>query len=49
MLSDGIYVHLDLKGCDWDLLVVQWLGLQAFNAGCLGLIPGQGTRSWCLD
>ena len=26
-------------------LVVQWLGLQALNAGHLGLIPGQGTRS----
>ena len=26
-------------------LVVQWLGLQAVNAGRLGSIPGQGTRS----
>ena len=26
-------------------LVVQWLRLQAPNAGCLGSIPGQGTRS----
>ena len=26
-------------------LVVQWLRLQAPNAGGLGLIPGQGTRS----
>ena len=25
-------------------LVVQWLGLQAFNAVILGLIPGQGTK-----
>ena len=48
MLSDGIYIHLDLKGCDWDFLVVQWLRVQAFNAGCLGLIPGQGPR-YCLS
>ena len=26
-------------------LVVQWLRLCAFNAGVLGSIPGQGTRS----
>ena len=26
-------------------LVVQWLGLRAPNAGGLGSIPGQGTRS----
>ena len=26
-------------------LVAQWLRLQAPNAGGLGLIPGQGTRS----
>ncbi|TEA34796.1 hypothetical protein DBR06_SOUSAS11910019, partial [Sousa chinensis] len=26
-------------------LVVQWLGLHAPNAGGLGSIPGQGTRS----
>ena len=25
-------------------LVVQWLGLQAFNAVILGLIPGQGSK-----
>ena len=25
--------------------MVQWLRLQAPNAGGLGLIPGQGTRS----
>ena len=24
-------------------LAVQWLRLRAPNAGCLGLIPGQGT------
>ena len=26
-------------------LVVQWIRLRAPNAGGLGLIPGQGTRS----
>ena len=26
-------------------LVVQWLRLNTLNAGCLGSIPGQGTRS----
>ena len=26
-------------------LVVQWIRLHAPNAGVLGLIPGQGTRS----
>ena len=26
-------------------LVVQWLKLHSHNAGDLGLIPGQGTRS----
>ena len=25
-------------------LEVQWLGLGAFTAGALGLIPGQGTK-----
>ena len=29
----------------WTSLVVQWLGLQAPNAGDLGSIPSQGTRS----
>ena len=29
----------------WDFLVVQWLRLQAPNAGGLGLISGQGTTS----
>ena len=29
-------------------LVVQWLSLQTPNAGGLGLIPGQGTRSHTL-
>ena len=26
-------------------MVIQWLGLRAPDAGSLGLIPGQGTRS----
>ena len=30
-------------------LVVQWLRLCALNAGGLGLIPGQGTRSHMLQ
>ena len=30
-------------------LVVQWLRLHAPNAGDLGLIPGQGTRSHMLQ
>ena len=30
-------------------LVVQWLRLHAPNAGCLGLILGQGTRSHMLQ
>ena len=30
-------------------LVVQWLRLHAPNAGELGLIPGQGTRSHMLQ
>ena len=25
-------------------LVAEWLGLHAPNAGCLGSIPGQGTK-----
>ena len=28
-----------------DIPVIQWLGLGTFNAGDLGLTPGQGTRS----
>ena len=31
------------------LLVVQWLRLCTLNAGGLGLIPGQGTRSHILQ
>ena len=30
-------------------LVVQWLRLRAANAGGLGSIPGQGTRSHMLQ
>ena len=32
-----------------DSLVVQWLRLHAPNAGPLGSIPGQGTRSHMLQ
>ena len=34
-----------LKGLLGTSLVVQWLRLRAPNAGDLGSIPGQGTRS----
>ena len=37
----GIYINRDLK----DILVVQWLRLCTPNAGGMGLIPGQRTRS----
>ena len=30
-------------------LVVQWLRLQSLNAGDLGSIPGEGTRSHMLQ
>ena len=32
----------------WTSLVVQWLRICAPNAGDLGSIPGQGTRSHML-
>ena len=32
-----------------DFLMVQWLRLHAPNAGGLGSIPGQGTRSHMLQ
>ena len=35
----------DLKSHRGTSLVVQWLRLHAPNAGSLGSIPGQGTRS----
>ena len=41
-----IRVHTAIR--EWitgTSLVVQWLRLYAPNAGCLGSIPGQGTRS----
>ena len=30
-------------------LVIRWLGFHAFNAGDLGLMPGQGTLSHMLQ
>ena len=36
-------------GINGTSLVVQWLRLWAVNAGGLGLIPGQGTRSLMLQ
>ena len=39
-----------LKTAAWgNSLVVQWLRLHTPNAGGLGLIPGQGTRSYMLQ
>ena len=38
--------RVPLSRVDWGTpLVAQWQRLQAPNAGGLGLIPGQGTRS----
>ena len=36
-------------GTIWTSLVVQWLRLCIPNAGGLGLIPGQGTRSYICN
>ena len=39
-------IFLNSKNTTWGpSLVVQWLRLSATNAGGLGLIPGQETRS----
>ena len=47
MLTSGIYI---LKGIEEGTsLVVHWLRLRAPNAGGLGSIPGQGTRSHMLQ
>ena len=37
--------HVSIKTPQGTSLVVQWLRLCALNAGSLGSIPGQGTRS----
>ena len=42
-------VHLFKKPASGTSLVVPWLRLQAPNAGGLGSIPGQGTRSHMLQ
>ena len=48
--GNGFYVQRkglegkDVKEWRGTSLVVQWLRLGVFNAGGLGLIPGQGTR-----
>ena len=53
-MNTGVQVFMDmfsfllvLVKCDTGRtsLVVQWVRLRAPNAGALGSIPGQGTRS----
>ena len=54
-LKEGIFSSrkswgINIKGCKELIqlgtsLVVQWLRLHIANAGAVGLIPGQGTRS----
>ena len=39
----------NLKAITKTSLVVQWLRLQAPNAGALGSMPGRGTRSHMLQ
>ena len=36
---------MSIKAISGTSLVIQWFRLQAPNAGGLGSIPGQGTRS----
>ena len=40
----GMYLNI-IKATYGTSLVVQWLRLHVPNAGSLGSIPGQGTRS----
>ena len=42
-------IKIFLRFPSWTSLVVQWLRLQAPNAGGLGSIPGQGTRFHMLQ
>ena len=39
------FIYIVLKKSRGNSLAVQWLGLRASNAGGMGSIPGQGTRS----
>ena len=47
-MSRALYTAL-LKPHQGISLIVQWLRLCATNAGGLGSIPGQGTRSHTLQ
>ena len=42
-------VLIHLLSILWTSLVIQWLRLRTANAGGLGSIPGQGTRSHMLQ
>ena len=46
LYSDSIHVKISPLGTS---LVIQWLRLQDPNAGGLGSVPGQGTRSHMLQ
>ena len=46
--TSGLSGHI-FKSTAGTSLMVQWLRLQAPNAGGLGSIPGQGTRSHMLQ
>ena len=48
-LNKDILEFVNQKMAPGAFLVVQWLRLPAANAGGLGSIPGQGTRSHMLN
>ena len=45
ILKEAYRSDLRIRKVIGTSLVIQWLRLWASNAGGLGLIPGQGTRS----
>ena len=45
IITNVFPLKIHFKNYPGTSLVVQWLGLHAPNAGGLGSIPGQGTRS----
>ena len=45
LFSTSLKLSTNKKNTSWASLVVQWLRLRVPNAGGLGSIPGQGTRS----
>ena len=49
LLTQNLWVRISLKVFQIISLVGQWLKLCAPNAGDLGLIPDQGTRSHMLQ